>query len=143
MAGTFKFKIITPERVVLDTEVEQISATARDGELAILPHHEPLVTALGVDVLTYVEKGEEQFVAVIGGILEVSETDVVVLTDSADLGVELDEAMAKKAADRAEAEKTQKTDKLDAQLTEMALSRALARLNAVESAKQRKRVRRN
>ncbi|MDZ4833465.1 MAG: ATP synthase F1 subunit epsilon [Candidatus Melainabacteria bacterium] len=157
MSGTFNLKILTPERVVLDTVVSQVTATARDGQLSILAHHEPLVTALGIDALKYWEDGEEKSAAVIGGVLEVANhqtatagTDqahnpddliVTIISDSAELGTEIDEARAKKAEQRAEAEKTQKVDKLDTQLAEMALSRAVARLRAVEIARDRRRGR--
>lgn len=141
MASKFKLKIITPERVVLETEAEKITATAVDGELTILPNHEPLVTALGIDMLRYTNNGEEESAAIIGGILEVGNEEVHVLSDVAELGVEINEARANEAKARAEAEKTQKEDKLDTYLTEMALSRAIARLKAVEFAKRRKKTR--
>ncbi|MBX9670245.1 MAG: hypothetical protein K2X93_21775 [Candidatus Obscuribacterales bacterium] len=160
MSGTFRLQIITPERQVLDTEVTQVTATARDGELSILPDHEPLVTALGVDVLTYWEKGEPHTAAVIAGILEVSSNRsikphgkasegapltspgvvVTVLSDAAELATEIDEARAKQAKDRAEAEKTQRVDKLDTQLAEMALAKAITRMKAVQIARERKRL---
>ena len=141
MAEQFNLKIITPERIVLDTTAEQVAAKALDGELSILPGHEPLVTALDIDVLRYYQNGEEHSAAIIGGVLEVGDKEVTVLSDSAELGIEVDEARAKQAKDRAEAEKTQKTDKLDTYMAELALSRAIARLKAYELAKQRRKMR--
>ena len=141
MASKFKLNIITPERVVLETEAEKLTATAVDGELTILPNHEPLVTALGIDILRYTNNGVEESAAVIGGILEVNNEEVHVLSNVAELGVEIDQARANEAKARAEAEKTQKTDKLDTYLTEMALARAIARLKAVEFAQRRKKNR--
>lgn len=141
MASKFKLNIITPERVVLETEAEKLTATAVDGELTILPNHEPLVTALGIDILRYTNNGVEESAAVIGGILEVGNEEVHVLSNVAELGVEIDQARANEAKARAEAEKTQKTDKLDTYLTEMALARAIARLKAVEFAQRRKKNR--
>ena len=141
MASKFKLNIITPERVVLETEAEKMTATAVDGELTILPNHEPLVTALGIDILRYTKDGVEESAAVIGGILEVNNEEVHVLSNVAELGVEIDQARANDAKARAEAEKTQKTDKLDTYLTEMALARAIARLKAVEFAQRRKKNR--
>ncbi|HMO23540.1 MAG TPA: ATP synthase F1 subunit epsilon [Candidatus Melainabacteria bacterium] len=129
MASKFKLNIITPERVVLETEAEK------------LPNHEPLVTALGIDILRYTNNGVEESAAVIGGILEVGNEEVHVLSNVAELGVEIDQARANEAKARAEAEKTQKTDKLDTYLTEMALARAIARLKAVEFAQRRKKNR--
>ena len=141
MASKFKLNIITPERVVLETEAEKLTATAVDGEVTILPNHEPLVTALGIDILRYTKDGVEESAAVIGGILEVNNEEVHVLSNVAELGVEIDQARANDAKARAEAEKTQKTDKLDTYLTEMALARAIARLKAVEFAQRRKKNR--
>ena len=138
---SLNLKIITPERIVLDTTVDQVTATARDGELSILPNHEPLVTALDIDVLRYTKSGEESIAAIIGGIMEVTNQEVTVLTDAAELDTEIDEARARQAKDRAEAEKTQKVDKLDTYVAELALSRAIARIRAVELAKQRKHMR--
>ncbi len=138
MPGILNLQIITPERVVLDQEVEQVSACALDGELTILPEHEPITTALAVDVLRYRSKGEDLGAAVIGGLLEVTGNRVRVLSDVAELDAEIDEARAHQAKERAEAEKTQRTDKLDVYVSEMAISRAIARLKAVELIKRRK-----
>lgn len=142
MAGTFNLKIISPERVVLDAEVQQLTATARDGQLSILPNHEPLVTALGIDVLRYTEKGEEQTVSIIGGIMEVTPTQVTILSDAAELGLEIDEARAKQAKERAEAEKTQNREKQETYQAEVALAKAMARIKAAELANRLKEKRR-
>jgi F-type H+-transporting ATPase subunit epsilon len=142
MPGTLTLRIITPERIVLEEQVEQVTAMAIDGELSIMPDHEPLVTALGMDVLRYVAKKEDEFVAVLGGVLEVRNNEVTVLSDAAELGQEIDQTRAKEAKERAEAAKTQKTDKLDVYVAEMAIGRAMARLKTLEYREQRKRLRR-
>ncbi|MFA6208221.1 MAG: ATP synthase F1 subunit epsilon [Candidatus Obscuribacterales bacterium] len=140
--ATLNLKIITPERVVYDSSVDQVTAVANDGELTILPGHEPLVTTLAIDVLRFKVKGEEETAAIIGGIMNVNNGEVEILSDMAELDVEIDEARASQAKARLEAEKTQKTDKVDSVLTEMALSRAMVRLKAAEMAKIRKMGRR-
>jgi F-type H+-transporting ATPase subunit epsilon len=131
-------KIITPERVVLEQSVDEVTAKAIDGEFAVLPNHEPLVSALGIDVLRYKSNGTESFVSIIGGLLEVNNNEVTVLSDAAELDTEIDMARAHQAKERAEAEKMQRTDKLDVQLSEMALSRAVARLRAAELSNRRR-----
>ncbi|HEY9683224.1 MAG TPA: F0F1 ATP synthase subunit epsilon [Oculatellaceae cyanobacterium] len=138
MEGGLNLKIITPDRIVLETQVDQVTATAIDGELTILPKHEPLVTALKIDVLKYKAHNTEEHVAVLGGLLEVADNQVTVLSDTADLGVEIDVAQANEAKSKAEAEKTQKTDKLEVYLSEMALSKAMARLKAAELSRRRR-----
>jgi len=139
MPGTLNLQIITPERVVLDQEVEQVSACAIDGELTILPEHEPIITALAIDIVRFKSKGRESAAAVIGGLLEVTDNRVRVLSDSVELDIEIDEARAHQAKQRAEAEKTQRTDKLDVYISEMAIARAVARLKAAELIKRRSR----
>jgi F-type H+-transporting ATPase subunit epsilon len=167
-AGTMFLKIITPERIVLEAPVKKITARAVDGELTILPGHEPIVTALAIDIVEF--QGESSFdtAAVIGGVMEVKKgeeglsdtkltgytthgdkdkgqdnfdpdaTYVTIVSNLAELDTEIDEARARQAKDRYEAEKTQKTDKLEVQMAEMALSRAMARLKATELTKRRK-----
>lgn len=135
---TLNLKIITPERIVLDEPVEQVSARAIDGELTILPHHQPLITALAIDVLQYRNHDGEHIAAVLGGIMEVGENQVTVLSDVVELATEIDEAKAHDAKAQAEAEKIQKTDKLDVYLSEMAMSKAIARLKAAEISRQRR-----
>lgn len=139
MAGTLTLKLITPERVVLERNCDMVVAKGTEGEFAILPGHEPLVAALATDVLKFSHDGEEDFAAVLGGILEVRENEVTVLSDLAEMGHEIDHARAEQAKQRAEAEKTQKTDKLDVYTSEMAIGRAIARMKAFELAKARKR----
>ncbi len=139
MPGVLTLKIITPERVVLKEQVDEVSAKAIDGEFAILPNHEPMITALGIDVLRYRTAGVEHSAAVIGGLLEVGENVITVLTDLAELDTEIDTARAHEELSKAEAEKTTKTDKLDMYLAEMALSKAMARLKAAELGQRRRK----
>lgn len=138
MPSTLKLRIVTPERVVLETDVDQVTAASVDGELSILPDHEPIVTALAIDMLRYKQNKEDEFAAVMGGILEVKNNEVTVLSDMAELDTEIDVTRAHHAKERAEAEKLQKTDKLDVYVAELAISRAVARLKAHEF-RQRKR----
>lgn len=138
MANKLTLKVITPERIVLDQEVDQVVAHAIDGELAILPNHEPLLTALAIDIIRFRSGPEEMTAAVIGGVMEVNNNEVTVLSDLAELDTEIDEARAHQRKDRAEAEKIQRVDKLDIYLTEMAISKSIARLKAVEWSRRRR-----
>jgi F-type H+-transporting ATPase subunit epsilon len=138
MANTLMLRIITPERVVLEQEVDQVIARAIDGDLAILPNHQPLLTALDIDVLRFTADKQDHTAAVMGGIMEVNQNEVTVLSDLVELDTEIDEAVAHQEKERAEAEKTQKTDKLDVYVAEMAISRSIARLKAAELSRRRR-----
>jgi F-type H+-transporting ATPase subunit epsilon len=137
MTAELTLRIVTPERVVLDEKVDEVSAWAIDGGFSILPNHIPLVTALAFDVLTYKSGGQESIAAVLGGILEVNENTVTILSDAAELATEIDETRARQAKERAEAEKTQRADKLDVYVSELAFSRAIARLKATDLARRK------
>jgi F-type H+-transporting ATPase subunit epsilon len=153
-AGALTLKIITPDRIVLDEKVDEVMAKAIDGEFAVLPGHEPLITALAIDVVRYKTGGVEHSAAVMGGLLEVGEVPanasegssaapshdrlVTVLSDLAELDTEIDAAMAHEEKERAEAHKITKTDKIELYLSEMAMSKAMARLKAAELGRRRR-----
>ncbi len=140
MANTLTLRIITPERVVLEQPVSRVVARAIDGELAILPNHEPLLTALTTDVVRYTLDKEEHSAAVMGGVMEVNNNEVTVLSDLAELDTEIDETRAHQEKERLEAEKLQKVDKLDVYVTQMAIGRSIARLKAVQIGRRRRGV---
>ena len=98
-----KLEIVTPEKRVLDTEVDSVTVTTATGEAGILPNHAPLISALKPGVLSYAVKGVSSKLAVSGGFVEVNGNTVSVLADSASTADEIDVAEAK--ADKESAEK--------------------------------------
>lgn len=97
-----KFKIATPERVLLEIEAESLTLPTSMGEITVLPHHIPLVANLAPGEIKYKIDGKENFFAVSGGVIEVKQNgEVVVLADTAELGHEIDVARAEEAKARA------------------------------------------
>ncbi len=93
-----KFRIVTPERVVFEDEVEQVTMMTRDGEITILPHHIPLVAILQAGELRYKKNGEEKFIAVSGGFAEMrADSALTVLADTAEHAHEIDMSRAEAA----------------------------------------------
>src|SRR3989338_7557075 len=90
---TFHFSITTPERTLFSAEVEQVSLPTPQGSITVLPHHMPLVSLLAAGELRIKPRdGEEKYLAVSGGCIEVQGDRVVVLADTAEHAEELDEA---------------------------------------------------
>jgi F-type H+-transporting ATPase subunit epsilon len=139
MAAMLNLKIITPERVVLEQPVEAVIARGTEGEFQVLPGHEPLLATLSIDVLEYNGENGAHSAAVMGGLLEVRGDEGTVLSDVAELDTEIDEARANQAKERAMAEKTQRSDKIDVYTSEMAISRSIARLKAAELRQRRRK----
>ena len=141
MPKTFHLKVITPNAIVLDQDVEQIIARTIDGEVGVLPEHIPLITPLSVAPFQYWEKGERKIAVVLGGMMEVSKEGVTIISDHAALAEDIDTVMAEKEKELAEAKLAQKKDKVDVQKAEMELTRLLVMLEAVELAKRLKNTR--
>jgi F-type H+-transporting ATPase subunit epsilon len=92
--------LVTPERQLLDTEIEEVYAPGVLGQFGVLPEHVNFLTALGTGELRYRTKGVDHYVAVSGGILEVLDDVVTVLADSAEAAEEIDVARAQQAEER-------------------------------------------
>ncbi|MGQ0540802.1 MAG: ATP synthase F1 subunit epsilon [Blastocatellia bacterium] len=99
-----KLEIVTPERRVLEAEVESVTVPTASGEAGILSNHAPLISALKPGVLTYFNKGVAEKMAVAGGFVEVSNNKVAVMTDSVKTADEVDIEAAKAMRDEAERE---------------------------------------
>lgn len=96
------FRIVTPERVLLETEVDSVSLPTPMGEITVLEHHIPLVSNLEIGELRYRKGNHVEHFAVSGGFIEVqSDNKVVVLADTAEFGHEIDVQRAQEARDKA------------------------------------------
>jgi F-type H+-transporting ATPase subunit epsilon len=97
-----KLEIVTPEKLVLQTEADSVTVPTASGEAGILPSHAPLISALKPGILTYSSKGSNDRLAVSSGFVEVNGDTVSVLVDTAETAVEIDGDAAKADHDTAE-----------------------------------------
>ena len=123
-------EVVTAERIVFQDDVDMVVAPGIEGQLGILPHHAPLMTALTYGELTLRRAGQEdEFVAIGGGFMEVGPDHVIILADSAERADEIDLARAEEAQHRAEETMAQKRrEDVDFVRAEAALRRSLIRL---------------
>jgi F-type H+-transporting ATPase subunit epsilon len=98
--------LVTPERQLLDTDIEEVYAPGVNGQFGVLPEHVNFLTALGTGELRYRTHGVDHYVAVSGGILEVKDDVVTVLADSAEPAEEIDAERAALAEKRAQEQLT-------------------------------------
>jgi F-type H+-transporting ATPase subunit epsilon len=100
---TMHVQVVSPEQVLYEGEAEMVVCKTRDGEIAFLPDHAPLLGALGVaKVRALLPDGGEHVVAVHGGFVEVSSNKVIILSDVAELPEQIDISRAEAAKQRAE-----------------------------------------
>jgi len=97
-----KFEITTPERTVYSGEIDKAIIPTKKGQITVLPGHIPLVASLVPGELRVVKDGEEIFMAVSGGFVEVLARKVVILADSAEHADEIDIEKAEEARKRAQ-----------------------------------------
>lgn len=103
MAETFKFELVSPERLLLSADIEQALVPGSEGDFTMLPKHAPLLTTLRPGLLEIVASGTERrryFVR--GGFAEVSPSGLIVLAETAIDLVELDKSMLDQAIKDAE-----------------------------------------
>ena len=100
--GSIAFKIVSPERVVFEARISQVSLPTEMGEITVLPNHIPVVSNLMPgEIVIQDEKGVETSLAVSGGFVQISGDAVTVLADTAVLAHEISEERAAEAHRRA------------------------------------------
>ena len=132
MANTMKLQIITPMRTILDEEIEFVILNTTEGEMGVFYDHEPVVTLLGYKELTYTQGGKKKKATTLGGFAEITKDRVTILTDASELADDIDLERAKKAKERAEKRLASKDSGIDHARAEIALKKAIARINLRE-----------
>ena len=130
-----ELQVVTPERHILSEEVESLEMPGRDGYLGILPGHAPLISELGVGILTYHKGGQTRYLTVMYGFAEVLPDRVIVLAEISERAEEIDVARATAALERAKSD-TPKAGSTEADWDRVnaAIERATARLQAATKA---------
>jgi len=130
--ATLRLEIITAERQVFADDVNVVVAPGIEGELGILPHHAPLMTMLKPGELLIRKDGEETYLVVSAGFLEVRPDKVIVLADACERAEEIDITRAEEAKHRAEERLKTHPPGLDIARAQAALLRSLIRLRIAE-----------
>jgi F-type H+-transporting ATPase subunit epsilon len=99
---TIRCEIVSQDRLVYQGDADIIVLPGVEGEMGILPHHAPLLTALKFGVIKVRAGRAEQVFSVAGGVAEVQPDLVTVLADAAENVEEIDVARAEAARRRAE-----------------------------------------
>jgi F-type H+-transporting ATPase subunit epsilon len=128
MAETLKLEIVTPDGAAFSEDVEMVTLTGGEGEIGILPQHVRLMTQMVPGELVVRQDGRERFLAVGGGLVEVTSRRVSILTDMAVAAETIDEAKAEEARLRAEARLKEKLADEEVATINANLARSLAQL---------------
>jgi len=128
MAATLKLEIVTPEAKVFVGDVEMVSLTGIDGEMGVYPEHMPVMTQLVAGEVTARVAGENIFLAVGDGFVQITGKRVAILTDMAIKADDIDEAKAEEARRKAELRLSQKLSDEETATVQAALAHATTQL---------------
>jgi F-type H+-transporting ATPase subunit epsilon len=126
--ATLKLEIVTPESKVYSEDVDMVTLPGVEGEMGIFPMHVPLMTQLTAGEIGVRKDGQDFFLAVGDGFVEITGDKVAILTDMAIKAESIDEAQAEEARKRAEARLAEKLDDEEIANANAALAHSLAQL---------------
>ena len=126
--ATIKLEIVTPEGKSYSEDVDMVTLDGGDGQMGILPLHMPLMTQLVAGEIHVKKGGENIFLAVGDGFVQVTGEKISILTDMAIRAENIDEVKAEEARQRAEARLAEKLTEEETATVEAALARATAQI---------------
>jgi len=126
--ATLKLEIVTPEAKVYSEDVDMVTFPGIEGEMGIFPMHVPLMTQLAAGEISVRKGGQEFFLAVGDGFVEITAERVSILTDMAIKAENIDEAKAEEARQRAEARLAERLDDEEVATVKATLDHSLAQL---------------
>ena len=130
-------EIITPEKVVYKDDVDEVVAPTINGEIAILPSHVDLLTQVSPGELIVKKGSSQQYLAITGGFLEVSDNKISILADYAIKAQDIEVARAQEAKRRAEKLMEEKTSENDLKIAQGEMIKAILELKVATKHKRR------
>jgi F-type H+-transporting ATPase subunit epsilon len=128
MAATLKLEIVTPDAKVFSEDVEMVTLPGVEGEMGIYPNHVPLLTQIVAGEIIARKGGQDFFLAIGEGFVEITGDHVAILADMAIRAENIDEAKAEEAKRRAEARLAEKLNDEDTAAVQAALLHSSAQL---------------
>ena len=129
MADKIRLRIVTPTRLLLDEEVDEVTAPGALGEFGVLPNHIAFLTLLVPGEMSYKQGMTKHYLAISDGYAEVLNNVMTVLASAAEFATEIDTGRAQHAKERAERRIAElNPEDKEFKIMEVALHRALVRL---------------
>ncbi len=127
--ATLKLEIVTPEAKIYSEDVDMVTLPGVEGEMGIYPMHIALMTQVTSGEIVARKGGQDYYLAVGEGFVEITGDRVAVLTDMAIKADDIDEQKAEEARKRAEARLSEKLSEEETATVQAALLNSLTQLN--------------
>nr|AEX93632.1 ATP synthase CF1 epsilon chain [Ledebouria cordifolia] len=128
---TLNLCVLTPNRIILDSEVKEIILSTNSGQIGVLPNHAPIATAVDIGLLRIRLNDRWLTVALMGGFARISNNEITILGNDGEISTDIDPQEAQQALEIAEANLSRAQGKRQAIEANLALRRARTRVEAV------------
>nr|UZC36950.1 ATP synthase CF1 epsilon subunit [Pteridophyllum racemosum] len=129
---TLNLCVLTPNRIVWDSEVKEIILSTNSGQIGILPNHAPIVTAVDIGILRIRLNDQWLKIALIGGFARIGNNEITVLVNDAEKGSDIDTQEAQQTLEIAETNLNRAEGKRQTIEAKLAVRRARTRVEAVD-----------
>ena len=121
-------QIVTPDRLIVQEQVDEVEIPGSEGYFGVLPGHTPLLASLAVGELWYRKGQEKSYLSLAFGFTEVLPDRVTILARLAERAEDIDVGRAEEARRRAEQRLSQSASDFDYERARVALTKSLMRL---------------
>nr|YP_009334581.1 ATP synthase CF1 epsilon subunit [Beschorneria septentrionalis]YP_009334834.1 ATP synthase CF1 epsilon subunit [Hesperaloe campanulata]YP_009334918.1 ATP synthase CF1 epsilon subunit [Hesperaloe parviflora]YP_009335085.1 ATP synthase CF1 epsilon subunit [Hesperoyucca whipplei]YP_009335594.1 ATP synthase CF1 epsilon subunit [Yucca brevifolia]YP_009335679.1 ATP synthase CF1 epsilon subunit [Yucca filamentosa]YP_009335764.1 ATP synthase CF1 epsilon subunit [Yucca queretaroensis]YP_009335849. len=128
---TLNLCVLTPNRIIWDSEVKEIILSTNSGQIGVLPNHAPIATAVDIGLLRIRLNDQWLTVALMGGFARISNNEITILGNDAEMSTDIDPQEAQQALEIAEANLSRAQGKRQAIEANLALRRARTRVEAL------------
>jgi len=128
MAETLRLEIVTPQEIAFSEDVHMVTLPAIEGQMGVYPQHLHVITQIVPGEIIVTRDGQDRFVAVGEGLVEITGSAVAIVTDMAIAAERIDEAAAEEARQRAAARLQEKISEEEVATVNASLARSLAQL---------------
>nr|YP_009159764.1 ATP synthase CF1 epsilon subunit [Carnegiea gigantea]AKR06786.1 ATP synthase CF1 epsilon subunit [Carnegiea gigantea] len=130
---TLDLCVLTPNRIVYNSEVKEIILPTNSGQIGVLPNHAPIVTAVDLGILRIRLNDQWLTIVLMGGFARIDNNEITVLANEAESGSDIDPQEAQQTLEKAEAILRKAEGKRQIIEANLALRRAKTRVEATNT----------
>uniref|UniRef100_UPI0031F352D6 ATP synthase CF1 epsilon subunit n=1 Tax=Taxillus caloreas TaxID=2054579 RepID=UPI0031F352D6 len=129
---TLNLCVLTPNRIVWDSEVKEIILSTNSGQIGLLPNHAPIATAVDIGILRIRLNDKWLTMALMGGFARIGNNEITILVNDAEKSIDIDPQEARQTLEIAEANLRKAKGKRKRIEAGLALRRARTRVEAIK-----------
>nr|YP_009256757.1 CF1 epsilon subunit of ATP synthase [Closterium baillyanum]ANI25728.1 CF1 epsilon subunit of ATP synthase [Closterium baillyanum] len=130
---TLNLRVMAPNRIVWNSEAQEIILSTNSGQIGILPNHAPLLTALDIGIMKIRINSQWSTMALMGGFAMIENNQLTILVNEAEKASDIDPEEAQKTFEATQDNLNKATGRKQTIEANLAFQRAKARLEAVNA----------